>query len=85
MKVKKSVVIQKMGDTLVAYDNDTSTLHQFNEVGFLILEGLSRGKSKKKIIQSIASRFRVTQREAEGDFKGFVAELKAKDLIERKI
>lgn len=84
MKVKKGVVIQKMGDTYVAYNNQTSTLHELNEVGFLILSEIEKGRHKKEIIKKIIDNFRVSKAQAERDFEEFVDVLKKKDLIAGK-
>jgi hypothetical protein len=81
MKIKKSVVIQKLGDTFVAYDNETSTLHEFNETGFLILSEIERGKGKKTIVKKIVNNFRASKIQAERDFEEFLEVLKKKDLI----
>ncbi len=81
MKIKKDVLIQKMGDTFVAYDNETSTLHEFNEIGFLILLGIEKKKSKQEIIKEIISKHKVSKNKAEGDYEEFVEVLKTKDLI----
>ena len=81
MKIKKALVIQKLGDTYVAYDNETSTLHEFNEVGFLILSEIEKGRGKKTIVKKIVNNFRVSKAQAERDFKEFLGVLKKKDLI----
>jgi hypothetical protein len=81
MKIKKDVLIQKMGDTFVAYDNETSTLHEFNEIGFLILSGIKKKKSKQGIIKEIISKHKVSKNKTEEDYEEFVEILKTKDLI----
>lgn len=81
MKIKSGVVIQKLGDTFVAYDNETSTLHEFNETGFLILSEMEKGKDKNKIIKKIVKNFDVSQNQAKRDFEEFLEVLKRKDLI----
>ncbi|MBU0572381.1 PqqD family protein [Patescibacteria group bacterium] len=81
MKIKKDVLIQKMGDSFVAYDNETSTLHELNETGFLILSGIEKKKSKQEIIKGIVRKYKVSKNKAEGDYEEFVGALKTKDLI----
>jgi len=81
MKIKKDVLIQKMGDTFVAYDNETSTLHEFNEIGFLILSGIEKKKSKQKIIKEIVTKYSVSISRAGKDYGEFVKLLEKKDLI----
>lgn len=81
MKIKKGVLIQKMGDTCVAFDNETSTLHEFNETGFLILSGIERRKDKQRIIKEIAGKYNVSTSKAQRDYEEFLKALKSKDLI----
>ena len=81
MRVKPGVVIQKLGDTFVAYDNETSTLHEFNEVGFLILTLLEKGKVKLQILKEIIEKYKVSADVARQDYDAFVKKLKSKDLI----
>jgi len=81
MKVKKEILIQKMGNTFVAYDNETSTLHEFNETGFLILSGIEKKKNKQEIIKEIVGKYKVSKDRAKGDYEEFVKILKTKGLI----
>jgi hypothetical protein len=81
MKIKKDVLIQKMGDSYVAYDNETSTLHELNETGFLILSRIEKKKNKQEIIKKIVRKYKVSKNKAEGDYEEFVEVLKTKDLI----
>jgi hypothetical protein len=84
VKIKKSVLVQKLGKSYVAYDNETSTMHELNEVAYLILEGLKKGKGKKQIIDRIIKEFSVKKEEASKDFDGFSYLLKKKDLTIEK-
>lgn len=81
MKIKKGVLVQKMGDAFVAYDNDKSALHELNEVGFLILSGIEARKSKNRIVREIIDSYRVSDEKAKRDFEEFLEVLKKKDLI----
>ena len=42
MKIKKGVLIQKMGKTFVAYDNQETVMHELNETAYLILSQLEK-------------------------------------------
>ena len=81
MRIKTGVVIEKLGDTFVAYDNETSTLHEFNEMGFLILTRLEKGKTKLQILKEITEKYKVSYSLAREDYDSFVKNLKSKDLI----
>ncbi len=84
MKVKKDILIQRMGNSFVAYDNETSTLHELNETGFTILSELEKGKSKPEIIRKIIKEFKVTKEKAKNDLEGFIQHLEKRDLIVAK-
>ena len=81
MKLNNQVIIQKLGDTYVAYDNNHSVLHEFNEVGHFIIGGIEKGWRKDKIVGEIVSKFEITKDQASGDFEEFLVELEKKDLI----
>ena len=81
MKIKKDILIQKMGNSYVAYDNETSTLHELNETGYVILSGIEKGKSKNLILKTIAKKFKVSAKETKDDFEKFVQLLEKKDLL----
>ena len=85
MKVKKELLLEKLGKIFVAYDNDTSSLHELNETAFLILAELKKGKTKSKIVKKLVSEYKVSLNQARTDFESFLVELKNKDLIEGKI
>lgn len=70
-----------MGDSYVAYDNETSTLHELNETGYFILSEIAKGKSKDKLLKAITQRFEVSTEEAREDLESFVQLLEKKELI----
>lgn len=81
MRVKKGVVVQKMGDTFVCYDNESSTLHEINEVAFTIISEIEKGKGKIEILDKLVGDYKVEKVRAEKDLNSFLNELKAKNLI----
>jgi len=81
MRLKKDILVQKMGDSYVAYDNETSTLHELNETGFVILSGIEERKSKPEILRKITQNFKISTKQAKEDFQKFVQLLEKKDLI----
>ena len=84
MKLKKGVIIQKMGKTFVAYDNENSVMHELNEVGYLILSGLEKGKTKGEILRKVTREFKVTGKESRQDLEDFIRVLKKAKLIAGK-
>lgn len=81
MGIKKGVVIQKLGETFVAYDNAASTLHEFNEAGFLILKEVQRGKNKDQIVKILIETYGIDKKSAKRDVESFLKVLKRKKLI----
>ncbi len=81
MKIKKGLVIQKMGSDFVVYDNENSTIHELNETAVFILKKLQKGLEEKVIIDSITKEFAVSYKSAKLDFERFVSELERKALI----
>jgi len=81
MKIKKGVLIQKLGKTFVAYDNNESVMHELNEVGYIILSQLEKGKTEGQILKKITAEFKITRLEAKKDLEKFLQVLKKADLI----
>ncbi len=84
MKLKNNILIQKMGGTFVAYDNDTSTLHELNETAYLILVAIEKKKTKKQIVGEIVRNFKVSVEKANSDYDEFLKILENKELVVRK-
>lgn len=82
MRVKKGILLEKLGKKFVAYDNNTSSLHELNETAYLILGELKKGKTKKDIVNLLSSVYKVSESQARKDFESFLSELKSRDLIE---
>ena len=73
-----------MGGTFVAYDNDTSTLHELNETAYLILVAIEKKKTKKQIVGEIVRNFKVSVEKANSDYDEFLKILENKELVVRK-
>ena len=83
MKINDQVILQKLGKSFVAYDNNNSVFHEFNDVGYVIIKGVEKGDSMNKIVKNIMKDFEVTKDQALSDVEEFLAELEKKDLITR--
>jgi len=81
MKLKKQLLLQKMGKVFVAYDNENSTLYEFNEVGFFILEKIKQGLSKEQVIKIITEEFGVKKEKARSDCTNFIKKIKKLGLV----
>ncbi len=84
MKLKKGIIIQKIGGIFVAYDNDTSTLHELNETAYIILAAIEKKKTKKQIINEIAKNFKISANKAAEDYEEFLNILEKRELIVRR-
>jgi len=84
MKIKKSVIIQRLGKTFVAYNNEKGTLHEFNEIGFVIISEIAKGKKEKDIVRKLTEIYQVTPRRALADLEEFIRVLENKNLITPK-
>ena len=81
MKLNDQVIVQRLGETNVVYDNNHSILHEFNQVGFRIIELIEKKYPKEKIVMAIYKEFDVTKTQARGDVEEFLGVLVKKDLI----
>ena len=84
MKVKKGVILQKLGGAFVAYDNERGALHEFNEIGFVIISEIAKGKREKDIVRKLTKIYQATPKRALADLEEFVKVLKNKNLITPK-
>lgn len=81
MKLNDQVVVEKLGDTYIAYDNNKSVLHEFNRVGYLIIESIEKGMKKNEVVARIIEEFEVNESQAKDDLDEFLRELGNKDLV----
>lgn len=82
MKLKRGIILQKLGNEYVVFDNKTTTLHELNEVAYKILKKLERDNNKEEIINFLVKTYDVKKVQAEKDLEDFLVELLNKDLIE---
>ena len=81
MKFKDGVLVERLGDVGVIFDNNTSTLHEFNEVGYLIVSMIEENMSHAKMVAKIVDEYRISEARAKKDLKEFIRQLKDKGLI----
>ncbi len=61
-----------MGEIFVAFDNNTTTLHELNETAYVILCEIEKGKNKKQILAKIIREFEVDKKEAQKGLQEFL-------------
>lgn len=81
MKLKDGVVLQVMGDTFVAYDDETSTIHELNEPAYFILTKIRQGNGKGDVIKAIVEEYGVEESKAQSDYDSFIELLKESKLV----
>ena len=82
MKLSPSIVVQKLGKEFVAYDTETSTMHELNETAFFVLTRIQKKKILGEIIKDLAKEYAIETRRAKDDVEELVRELTIKKIIE---
>jgi len=82
-KLSKEIIINKLGNVYVAYDNSNQQMHELNEVGYFILEEIEKKKSKKQIIDKLIEYYDVDRKKASDDLKKYVDILIGKKLVNK--
>jgi hypothetical protein len=83
-KVAKGIIINKLGDTFVAYDNESSTMHELNETAYVILEQIMKGKSETLLVKHLCKLFKIDEDSAKKDATEFIKILKMKNLVKEE-
>ncbi len=67
---------------LVALDEDASAYLGANDAGLVLWEALARGSSKEGLVALLLDRFDVDEARAAADVDRFLADLRARGLLE---
>jgi hypothetical protein len=73
---------REIDDEVVAVDTRSSTYVSTNATGRLLWRGLAAGASRGQLVELIAERYGVPEERAGDDVDAFLAELRARDLLE---
>ena len=82
-KLSKEIIINKLGNVYVAYDNSNQQMHELNEVGYFILEEIEKKKSKKQIIDKLIEYYDVDRNKASEDLEKYIDILIGKKLVNK--
>ncbi len=82
-KLNKDIIINKLGNAYVAYDNSNQQLHELNEIGYFILEEIEKKKSVKQIIDNIIEKYDVDRKKASDDLGKYIEILIGKKLVSK--
>lgn len=82
-KLRKEVIINKLGNAYVAYDNSNQQMHELNEIGYFILEEIEKNKSTKQIINKIIDNYDIDRKKASEDLEKYIKILIDKKLVRK--
>ena len=80
-KIKKGLAYRKIDGLFFIVDAAGERLHELNEAGSLIWEGLTAGKSEARIAGTVCEEFDVAEETAREDLADFTAGLLKAGLI----
>ena len=80
-RVKKGLASRRIGGELFIVDAAGSRLHELNETGAFIWEGLAAGRGDEVIAAGLAGDFDVDGAAALSDLRAFIRELGAAGLM----
>ncbi len=79
--LKRGLAKRVIDGKMYLVDSETSTLHQLNESGTIIVKKLEKGMGIERIINQIVEDYEVERKRAEKDVLFFIKGLKDKGLI----
>jgi len=80
-KIHKGFITQKMGSKLIIFDAEKSVLYTLNETAAYIFSKLKLGWEEKKIVESMAKRYKIEEKKAEKDVGELLTDLEKKKII----
>ena len=81
LRIKKGLAYRKVDGQFFIVDAAHEKLHELNDVGSLIWEGLAAGKTEARISEAVCAEFEVTSEDAQNDTAAFMKTLEDKGLI----
>ena len=75
---------REIDSEVVAIDLDSSVYLSTNESGVLLWRRLSEGTTRAELVEELMHAFGIDAVRAEADVAGFLAELDARNLLERE-
>lgn len=82
-KVKKGLIIDKLGDKTKILDGEKSLFYSFNDTATFVFEKLKQGINEKEIVNALVKTFSVKRDRAEIDLKEFISDLIKKRIIQK--
>lgn len=79
-KIQKGLIIQKINDKTMIFDNKKSFLYTLNKTASEIFRGLKKGFSKEKIISLMMKKYLIKKENLEKDVDFLI-----KNLLKEKI
>lgn len=80
-KFNENVIYKDRGEMLMAYNQDSSDMYEFNEVGAEIFKMLAEEMSIKEIFNQLVSEYDVTEEDIYDDVKQIIDRLIVLNVI----
>lgn len=81
-KFNKNVIYKDRGEMLMAYNQESSDMYEFNEVGGEIFKMLAQGISMKEVFQNLTMEYSVDEKDIYDDVKQIIDRLIELKVIE---
>lgn len=80
-RLNKGFVSQIIGERLMIFDGERSTLYTLNKSAAFIFKKLKRGWSEEKIINQLIKKYQISKEKAVKDVAEFLDDLKKKKIV----
>lgn len=81
-KFNKNVIYKDRGEMLMAYNQESSDMYEFNEVGGEIFKMLAQGIPMKEVFQNLTMEYSVDEKDIYDDVKQIIDRLIELKVIE---
>jgi len=81
IKTTNKLILQKIDNSLVGFDADTSYLYTFNETAEYIFKKKGLGWNENKIVEALAKKYEVTIPQLRKDVKKLIKDMQKNNII----
>lgn len=83
LRIRKGLINQRAGNTLIIFDTDKSLLYTFNKTAKFIFESLRKGMTIDSIVKQLTKEFDVSATQAKKDIDRLISTLIKKRIVEK--
>jgi len=80
-KLQKGLIVQKIDGKITIFDGDQSLLFTFNETASYIFSKIKLGWERKRLIDALVKKYKISEQRAEKDTLEFLKDLKNYRII----